>query len=86
MDKATWNLGKILSSSHGFILIVPMDPPYDPSKHSEKVGPICHRLVAVPIKNHFKTIKESSCRYLAILSTLPPETQAWHRKSPSWHR
>jgi polysaccharide biosynthesis protein PslH len=63
MDKATWNLVRILSSSHDVTLVVPVDPRYNPPEHIEKVRPICHRLVAVPVKNHFKAIKKSSFWY-----------------------
>jgi glycosyltransferase involved in cell wall biosynthesis len=63
MDKATWNLVKILSSSHEVTFIVPVDPRYNPPEDIEKVRSICHRLVAVPVKNHFKAIKKSSFWY-----------------------
>ena len=43
--------------------MVPVDRRFDPPEHIEKVRPICHRLVAVPVKNHFKSIKKSSFWY-----------------------
>lgn len=63
MDKATWNLVKILSSTNDVTLIVPIDARYNLADHIEKVRPICQRLVAVPVTNHFRAIKKTSIWY-----------------------
>lgn len=58
MDKATWNLIKILSTAHEITFIVPVDFRHSTHEEIEQVRGICRRLVVVPVINRAKFVKK----------------------------